>query len=162
MRRSLRRKTGRLLEARHMGASASRKRKEPPGLKPRTPPGRPYVARPRLSANGKRIGRPPKSPATHPAAQHCHSLRRHSSAVQRRAPVQRKQQPVARHTQPEHATHVSRRVGASLGSPGQEREPSADTASDLGTASDDSTPRATRRITRAVARRVLCCPWDLP
>jgi len=79
--------------------------------------------------------------------------------------VQRKLEPAARHTQPGQPPHVPRRVaahGLGAGVPGNEQEPSAGTASDSGTASDDSTPRATRRITRAVSRRVLCRRWNVP
>ena len=75
--------------------------------------------------------------------------------------MQRKLEAAVRHTPPGQSSHVPRRDAArrtGAGVSGQERESSMDTASDSGTASDDSTPRATRRITRAVARRVLCHP----
>ena len=156
------RMAGRLLEARRAGVSGSqtRKRKAPPGLSPRTPPGKPYVARPRLSVNGKRIGRPPKLQTPGSGQQPREVVRRSVQTAERNERAQRKQDSsVPRGAGQSVTTAAARRrsmCAAAAGS-GSGDESSADSASDLESASDGGPTRPTRRITRAAARRVHPC-----
>ena len=151
--RLLRGRPGRLLEARVASGGQSRKRKDPPELSPRTPPGKNYVARPRLSANGKRIGRPPKLAAPSPSPAQVSS----AQASERKQTAQRKQKPTWRMGGQSAKAAAVRQRGASAtaAGTGDADEMSADSASDLESASDGGAARATRRVTRAAARHVL-------